>query len=416
MARYPAATWRPIARYQPGGSARRSEFRALRLQFHTAVSNASPSMYSFFAVDGRATPHFYVGRDGQVEQYIDTDDGSSATLDGNATTITVETWDGYGDAWTGGSPGPRWRDKQVEALAQLAAWCHRTHGIPLVLCASSKPGTTGVAWHRQGIDGNYEQAPGQLLGGRVTGGEHWSLSAGKVCPTTTRIKQIPDEIIPRALQIVTPAISFSAVCANFDFVNERWQDFEDGHLLERVRPRVVLGVELKDRRLAKLLPSYETHQAPGSDPARANSAVAWDPDADVRLVDIGYTLLCEPEDEAQLTRYIAWADLEIDGVTQRFAALHMPKREFQDTLWHPALRNLQVFLASSPHPVVLGGDWNRLVEGGHIDLPGCDFHGHGIDGFAVPVGYELLKLRPLTDTESDHDFVYARFKTPGGTR
>jgi hypothetical protein len=157
-------------------------------------------MHSYFNVSGRATPHWYVGRDGEIEMYIDSDFRSTANLDGNGSCLTVETWDGYGASWSGGGDGPPWTPKQVEALAKIAAWAHEKHGIPLDRLPSSRPGTRGIGWHRQGCDGNYEQPPGQLLGGRVSGGERWSTSAGKVCPTTTRIKQV-DGIINRAKQL-----------------------------------------------------------------------------------------------------------------------------------------------------------------------------------------------------------------------
>ncbi len=195
MSRYPKATWRAVTRYQSGSL--RLPITPRRLVLHTAVSNSTPSMHSYFNVDGRATPHFYVGKGGEVEQYIETDHRATALLDGNHDAITVETWDGYGSTWNGGGDGPAWTDAQVVALADLAAWVNRKHGIPLVRLPSSRPGTTGVGWHRQGCDGNYEQPPGELLGGRVDGGERWSTSAGKVCPTTTRIKQVGN-IIARA--------------------------------------------------------------------------------------------------------------------------------------------------------------------------------------------------------------------------
>jgi hypothetical protein len=155
-------------------------------------------MHSFFNVSGRATPHFYVGRDGELEQYIDTDHGSSANLDGNHDCITVETWDGFPVTWGGGGNGPPWTEAQIRTLARLAAWCNTTHDIPLVQLPSSRPGTRGIGWHRLGCDGNYEDPPGGLLGGRVSGGEKWSTSPGKVCPTTTRIRQVVNDIIPLA--------------------------------------------------------------------------------------------------------------------------------------------------------------------------------------------------------------------------
>lgn len=194
MPRY--GTWRPVDRYQSGY--RKVPMTPRRLILHTAVSNATPSMHSYFNVSGRATPHFYLGRDGELEQYIDTGYQSSANLNGNHDCITVESWDGYDTAYW--QPDvPPWTDAQVEALARLAAWCYTTHGIPLVQLPSSRPGTRGVGWHRLGIDGNF---PAGLLGGRVEGGERWSSATGKVCPGDDRIRQTVNDIIPRALALL----------------------------------------------------------------------------------------------------------------------------------------------------------------------------------------------------------------------
>ena len=201
MARYPAATFRPVARYQPGASLFRPQFVARRLIFHTAVSDETPSMHAFFNTSGNATPHFYVGRGGEVEQYIDTAHGSGANLDGNHDCVTVETFDGFPTSWNGQGVGPPWTAGQVEALARLAVWCHRAHDIPLVRLPSSRPGTRGIGWHRLGIDGNFPEPPGGLLGGRVDGGERWSTKFGKACPTATRIRQIVEQVLPRAGEI-----------------------------------------------------------------------------------------------------------------------------------------------------------------------------------------------------------------------
>lgn len=156
-------------------------------------------MLPFFNVEGRATPHFYVNRDGEVEQYIDTDFRSSANLEGNHDCITVESWDGYGAVpWPAGQV-PGWTPAQVESLARLAVWCHEEHDVPIVPLPSSHPGTRGIGWHRQGIDGNF---PNGLLAGRPSGGERWSESAGKVCPGDNKIRGVVDEIIPRALELL----------------------------------------------------------------------------------------------------------------------------------------------------------------------------------------------------------------------
>lgn len=161
-----------------------------RLVLHTAVS-ASDSLFGLFNTPGNAVAHFYITDAGHVEQYVDTARQSSAVLEGNGDCITVETEDG-------GTIRP-WTDAQVTALAQLAVWVHNTHGIPLTQLPSSRPGTVGVGWHRQGIDGNF---PAGLLDGRVVGGEKWSNSSGKVCPGDPRIRQVVASVLPKARQLL----------------------------------------------------------------------------------------------------------------------------------------------------------------------------------------------------------------------
>jgi hypothetical protein len=106
--------------------------------------------------------------------------------------------------------------EQVTANAEAFQWAHETHGIPLQLCPNSRPGSRGLAYHRQGIDGNFgtKQHP---FPGRVPGGEVWTSSPGKVCPGDKRIAQLP-EILRQAKAIharkhpeekpVTPAQEF----------------------------------------------------------------------------------------------------------------------------------------------------------------------------------------------------------------
>jgi hypothetical protein len=183
--------WRPVTRYQSGSL--RIPITPRRLVFHTAVSSAT-SMHDFFEVDGRATPHFYVNEQGVIEQYIDTGFRATACLDGNDDCIAVESWDGGGIR--------DWTADQVEACAKIAVFCKTEHNIPLDRLPSSKPGSQGVGWHRLGIDGNFDQPPGQLLGGRVDGGEHWSESFGKLCPGDPKIHGVVDKIIPRARQLL----------------------------------------------------------------------------------------------------------------------------------------------------------------------------------------------------------------------
>jgi hypothetical protein len=160
-----------------------------RVQGHTAVSNGS--LFNWFNTPGHAVSHFYVLADGTVEQYIDTKFRSSATLEGNPDSITIETEDMGAPfpIWTG-SNVPAWTPEQVLALAMLIDWTHRIHAIPIVLCPSSKAGTKGCSYHRQGIDP-----------WRISGGQYWSKSAGKVCPGDRRVNQWINDVIPLAQSI-----------------------------------------------------------------------------------------------------------------------------------------------------------------------------------------------------------------------
>ena len=193
MPKYPGAIWRPVERYKSGNRLAVPMTRYDAVVGHTAVSNATPSMHEYFNVAGRATPHVYFGQHGECEQYIDTDFRSSAVLNGNHRCITWESWDGWPN-WPNGVCPP-WTDEQIEAMIDFVKWCHEVHKIPVAQMPDSKSTSRGIGWHRLGIDGNF---PTGLLRGRVPEGEVWSYSSGKTCPTDLRIKQIVEEIIPRA--------------------------------------------------------------------------------------------------------------------------------------------------------------------------------------------------------------------------
>jgi N-acetylmuramoyl-L-alanine amidase-like protein len=193
MARYPRAIWKPVERYKPGGSSHQAMPNPGRLCYHTAVTSGD-SLFALFNTPGNAVAHFYVREDGRCEQYVDTRAQASANLEGNHDTISVESWDDGGRRRT-------WTSAQAEACAELAAWANKVHRIPLKRLPSSRRGTQGVGWHRLGIDGNFPQRPGELLGGRVPGGEHWSTSFGKVCPFDGKILGIVNDILPRARRI-----------------------------------------------------------------------------------------------------------------------------------------------------------------------------------------------------------------------
>lgn len=186
MAIYPQAKYKKIT-----AKKRSKMMRYDRVNLHIAVSDA-PSLFNFFNVGGRPDSHFYVLKNGTVEQYVDTDLQAYADLQGNPTTISVETQGGV-------KRGEKWTDAQINALAALFAWCSKTHSIKMELAKSSRPGENrGLSWHRLGVDGNFPAAP-SILAGRLQlgGGLLYSRSRGKTCPEDARILQIP-EILRKA--------------------------------------------------------------------------------------------------------------------------------------------------------------------------------------------------------------------------
>lgn len=193
MAWYPDAIKRDIGRG-------RHAHTPVRFVLHTAVVNASelkPGATGSFW-------HFYVGPTGTVYQYVDTAMRAGAeTYPGSVGSISVETWDGYREdanrrpipldaygvtGWRSTSDVPAWTSAQVASLAKLWAWLRKTHPtIPNRLATTSKDDGTshGLAYHRLGVKLRATDTLSQ------TGGVVWSSTAGKVCPGTRRMAQVP---------------------------------------------------------------------------------------------------------------------------------------------------------------------------------------------------------------------------------
>ena len=185
MARMPQATW--AGEHSPGTPMQRYDVVCV----HTIVGFAPAH-----------AAHFSTRANGEIIQSRDTRFRSAANLDGNHRVIAIENED-HGPAFGGTPQLPRWvplTDEQVESCAEILAWAHKEHGIPLQLCPDSRPGSRGLAYHRQGIDGNFGPGTAYPAPGRVPGGERWSTSGGKVCPTDVRIAQLP-AILARARAI-----------------------------------------------------------------------------------------------------------------------------------------------------------------------------------------------------------------------
>jgi N-acetylmuramoyl-L-alanine amidase len=190
MARMPGARW--LGEHSPKIAMHRYDIVCV----HTIVGFAPAH-----------AAHFSVHHDGTIDQSRDTRYRSGANLEGNHRIIAIENED-HGSAfgtWNtrDGHAVPAFTTAQIEANARILAWAHKTHGIPLQLCPNSRSTSRGLAYHRQGIDGNFSDYD---YPGRVSGGETWTNSFGKVCPGDRRISA-RDRILARARQIVSGTIT-----------------------------------------------------------------------------------------------------------------------------------------------------------------------------------------------------------------
>ncbi|WP_181150344.1 MULTISPECIES: N-acetylmuramoyl-L-alanine amidase [unclassified Arthrobacter] len=163
----PGVVWKPISR----NYTKRKRSRTDCVILHIAVTEASSLKGWFNNPSAYASSHFYVRRDGTIEQYLGAEYISWANGAGNSRAITVETQGMGTGSWTGA---------QCKSLARICAWSHTKFGVRTTLMPNSRPSSKGIGYHRQGVNP-----------WRVSGGELWSKSRGKICPGYDRIEQIP---------------------------------------------------------------------------------------------------------------------------------------------------------------------------------------------------------------------------------
>ena len=192
MARMPGAVW--LGEHSPKRLMSRYDIVCV----HTIVGYAPAH-----------AAHFSVKKDGTILQSRDTKYQSAANLDGNPRVIAIENEDAAKDVPLS--------TEQVVSNARILAWVHKTHGTPLQMAPNSRPASRGLAYHRQGVDGNFG---GYAYPGRVSGGEKWSTSFGKVCPRDKRIAQLP-EILRRAKAIANPPVEMVTSDVRFVLANVR---------------------------------------------------------------------------------------------------------------------------------------------------------------------------------------------------
>lgn len=155
---------------------------------HVAVSNADSLVPYFSNIKNESCSHFYVRKDGTVEQYIDTEKRSVADREGNIRSISIET---QGGTPVGVVETEKWTAAQLKSLGELVAWIAETHNIPLQVAKDSARTSAGVSYHRRGIKGNWTEKHGKGLG--WIRGEIWS-GFGKSCPGKAKILQVPEVV------------------------------------------------------------------------------------------------------------------------------------------------------------------------------------------------------------------------------
>lgn len=117
-----------------------------QITFHTAVSGARSLYTHFNNPKTGASSHFYVYKDGSVEQYVRHEDVAWTNSNGlaNARSITFETWDA-------GRPNDTIRTEELyeSCIEQAAKWCEM-YNIPLVLLSKEQAlsGERGFTLHK----------------------------------------------------------------------------------------------------------------------------------------------------------------------------------------------------------------------------------------------------------------------------
>ena len=140
---------------------------ATQVILHVAVFEGE-SLHEFFRDrSGGIESHFYIRRDGTIEQYRDTAYQADANHTANDRAVSIET-QGMGDG--------EWTPEQVDAIKRLLLWARDEHKIPLRKCP--RHDAAGVGYHVM------FGAPGP-----------WTPVA-KSCPGPDRVRQFERVIVP----------------------------------------------------------------------------------------------------------------------------------------------------------------------------------------------------------------------------
>lgn len=139
MAIFDCANWRPISVNIGGGLGPN-----LGLVLHHAVMNGS--LYNFFNnSSNQVSAHFWVAKNGTIEQYVDTDRVAWHGKQLNTRYVGVET-----EGCTSAPYAEPMTEQMIEALAKIYAEGHRRHGWAFALANSD--GQPGFGFHRMAVN------------------------------------------------------------------------------------------------------------------------------------------------------------------------------------------------------------------------------------------------------------------------
>lgn len=172
MAKFKGATWRPIpVNYTKGGQ---SSVRGLVVHIMAGTLAGTDSW--FRNPVARASSHFGTGKNGTVYQWVDTANRAWAQANGNSSWLSIENEGKGGDSLT---------SAQMDRIAEVFAWVHKTYGVPLQVASS--PSGRGLGYHAMGGNG---------WGGHTQ------------CPGARIVAQLP-EIVARAKRLAKPAAKYA---------------------------------------------------------------------------------------------------------------------------------------------------------------------------------------------------------------
>lgn len=192
MARMPGADWRPIdTNHSDGGMG-----PILGVTLHIMAGTLEGTQAWFGNPQAEASSHFGTGKKGALRQWVDTSDKAWAQAKGNPNWISIENEGRGGDELT---------DAQLDRCAQVLAWAHQTHGVPLQVTTS--PSGRGLGHHAMGgaAWGNHTACPG----GRIVAQKPEivrrakAIVAGKTDPAATPATTWTEELV-KDLPLVEP--------------------------------------------------------------------------------------------------------------------------------------------------------------------------------------------------------------------